>query len=75
MRGVVGTEEEVEQDGRGGGEPQCAQGGSGGGRVGHPLEGGGQGEARVLSAEAEVDQSRPRARKETNSAAKAPAKA
>lgn len=52
VRGVVGTEEEVEQDGECGGESQSAQDGTGGRRVGHPLEGGGQGEAGVRSAEA-----------------------
>lgn len=51
VRGVVGTEEEVEEDGQCGGEAESAQGGAGGRRVGGPLEGGGEGEPRTVSAE------------------------
>lgn len=49
--GVVGTEEEAEQDGERGREAEPAQGGAGGRRVCHPLEPGGQGEAGAVAAE------------------------
>lgn len=73
--GVVGTEEEVEQQGEGGGETEPAQGGAGGGASATRWSRTGRARPERAPRKRDVDQSRPSARKETNSAAKAPAKA
>lgn len=72
---VVGAEEELECDVQGGGEAERPQGDTGGPGVGEALEGGRDGRPARSPRNREADQSRPSARKETKSAAKAPAKA